>query len=216
MKKKIISLFASLLLCVVLLTGCKDRDFEKVLNVYNNIDSSGFAGYEQTITIKPGAFEYVSYTKRVEFNGESYKITEINVVQNEIGEQNPTASTTEVYYIDDGYLIKDIEGVLTKTEQVGASFEEKYNLTKDNLVDYSIVKEKDKMTFSAHVKEEKFSSFVNTALTDVNDMLITINILNEKIVDLSLEYHKKNGSEITILTTLNTSYSNFAVPDYQE
>lgn len=216
MKKKILCLFTSLLLCVVLLTGCKDRDFEKVLSIYDNIDSFSLGGYEQTITIKQGAFEYVSYTKSVECNGESYKITETNIVQNEIGAESQTTSTIDVYYIDNGYLIKEVEGALTKTEQAEFSFEEKYNLVKDNFIDYSIVKEEEKMTFSAHVKEEKFSSFVNTALTDISDMLITINISNEKIVDMELEYHKKNGAEVTILTTIKTSYSNFAVPAYQD
>ena len=148
MKKKILTLFTSLFLCVLLLTGCKDKDFEKVLELYKNIDAVSVNGYEQTVTVKQGNFEYVSYSKKVEFNGVSYKITETDVVQNEIGAQNPTTESTDVYYIDNGYLIKDVDGVLSKTEPTEYSFEGKYNLTKENFVDYSIVKEEEKMTFS--------------------------------------------------------------------
>ena len=128
MKKKLFSILTLLLLSVSLLTGCVDKELQNVINAYANISSETIKGYTQTVKITQGDFSYESYSKEVEFNGASYKITENTTVLNEIGASERVTTTREVSYIDNGCLIKEVEGVLTNTGSATTDFKGRVNL----------------------------------------------------------------------------------------
>lgn len=216
MKKKILSVLSILLFSVIVLTGCGDRELKNIIEIYEGIGASNTHGYETTINIKKGGFDYVSYDKKVEFNGVSYKITESQTTLNEIGASEQMTTTTTTSYIDNGHLITNVDGTFVKGEQTQFEIDGKFNLNKENIVDYSVVKEDKIQTFTAEIKSDKFSAFTSANLVGVQDMIVTITLLNDKITNIVLEYHKEDGSEVTVTTKLTSRLSNFSVPDYQE
>lgn len=214
MKKKLFSILTLLLLSVSLLTGCVDKELQNVINAYANISSETIKGYTQTVKITQGDFSYESYSKQVEFNGASYKITENTTVLNEIGASERVTTTREVSYIDNGCLIKEVEGVLTNTGSATTDFKGRVNLRAEYFSSYSITSEDNKKVFTADIVSSSFSSFANSSVSGVNTMNITINLTNNKVNSSILKITKADGTEVVIEFTVTGRISNFAVPAY--
>ena len=133
---------------------------------------------------------------------------------NEIGASEKVSTTREVSYIDNGCLIKEVEGHLTNTGSATATFEGKLNLRAEYFSSYTITSEDNKKVFTAGIVNSSFSSFVNTSVSGVNSMHITINLTNNKLNSSLLEYKKRDGTNVKIEFTVTGRISNFAVPAY--
>lgn len=218
MKRKLLIILACLCLSFTLIIGgCGENAQIKALRLaINNINFDNCYGYNQTIFIKNGTFEYQSYNKLVAFDGSDIKIIETTKTLNPVGESEPFTTVSTTKYISNGYLIEKVGQDFKRTGEIAFSLGVELDVKEEYFKDFTFDEktQENSYLFNAVIKQSYYYIYVHE--NDVSDLKVQVDVTDKSVNSIIVKYVSNNLSNVTITTSIFQTAQQVNLPTITE
>lgn len=220
--KKLLIIFACFL--TVILLGVilffifkKDENSEikYIRKAYISATLNNCYGYSQTVNIKNGDLSYDCYIKDFLYDGVNIKIYEKETTLNSLEQDDSFSSSETIKYISDNYLIENVNGFFTKTEQVEMDINFGYKIYENLIKEYTFQEIENEVYFSAKIKESKYAEFLQVDLNNISNLNFKAKVIDGKLIYLNIYYNTANNSQITISNVVHYEKQTVNLPNLE-
>lgn len=212
--KKIISLVCLIMLSAVLFAGCEDNNIIKLRQDFDSLNFTNYYGYMQTVEVQSGDLSYTSYIKMINFNGQDYKVYEMEKTLNGLDSSDQFTVVDNTYYIVDGKKKELVDGEYKETENAVISLDLGINIKEEYFKGYSVQEDQTGIKiFNGILLLSKANQFLNKEIQDLTSMTFKVIVRSGKLSTCTIKYTKKDSSVIDITTVFYTETQSFNLPE---
>lgn len=212
--KKIISLICLIMLSVVLFAGCEDNNIIKLRQDFTSLNFENYYGYMQTVEVQSGDLSYTSYIKMINYNGQDYKVYEMEKTLNGLDSSDQFTVVDNTYYIVDGKKKELVDGEYKETENAVISLDLGINIKEEYFKGYSVQEDQTGIKiFNGVLLLSKANQFLNKEIQDLTSMTFKVIVRSGKLSTCTIKYTQKDNSVIDITTVFYTEIQSFNLPE---
>lgn len=212
--KKIISLVCLIVLSVILFAGCEDNNIVKLRQDFDSLNFENYYGYMQTVDVQAGDLSYTSYIKMINYNGQDYKVYEMEKTLNGLDSADQFTVVDNTYYIVDGKKRELVDGEYKETENAEISLSLGINIKEEYFKGFSVQEDQTGIKiFNGILLPSKASQFINREIQNINTMTLKVIVRSGKLSTCTINYTKTDNTVVDITTIFYTEVQSFDLPE---